>query len=164
MTCWSRFWSADGRGGRPNTADPTFRHCYWFSVNRKYFIISCICAPKQYVDFRSIRDCPPAGRSDVRVNCRGRLTGVQLYSTTAVLYTPAITPVACPNVTIMVTLGQSPQTENRLKKLIKIWRALHEYVNFVHDSEKQYRSLSACWNPSVQYNTAVLSIACSTAV
>ena len=35
-----------------------------------------------------------------------------------------------------------PQTENRLKKLIRIWRALHEYVNFVHDPEKQYRSLS----------------------
>ena len=28
-----------------------------------------------------------------------------------------------------------PQTENRLKKLIRIWRALHEYVNFVHDPE-----------------------------
>ena len=47
------------------------------------------------------------------------------------------------------TFGQSPQTENRLKKLIRIWRALHEYVNFVHDPEKQYRSLSACWNPGV---------------
>ena len=35
-----------------------------------------------------------------------------------------------------------PQTENRLQKLIRIWRALHEYVNFVHDPEKQYRSLS----------------------
>ena len=33
------------------------------------------------------------------------------------------------------------------KKLIRILaRALHEYVNFVHDPEKQYRSLSACWN------------------
>ena len=42
-----------------------------------------------------------------------------------------------------------PQTENRLKKLIMIWRALHEYVNFVHDPEKQYRSLLACWNPGV---------------
>ena len=30
----------------------------------------------------------------------------------------------------------------KLKKLIRIWRALHEYVNFVHDPEKQYRSLS----------------------
>ena len=39
------------------------------------------------------------------------------------------------------------------KKLIRILaRALHEYVNFVHDPEKQYRSLSACWN------TGVLSI------
>ena len=35
-----------------------------------------------------------------------------------------------------------PHTENRLEKLIRIWRALHEYVNFVHDPEKQYRSLS----------------------
>ena len=25
-----------------------------FSVNRKYFIISCICAQKQYVDFKSV--------------------------------------------------------------------------------------------------------------
>ena len=29
------------------------QHCCWFSVNRKYFVISCICAQKQYVDFRS---------------------------------------------------------------------------------------------------------------
>ena len=36
------------------------------------------------------------------------------------------------------------------KKLIRILaRALHEYVNFVHDPEKQYRSLSACWSPGV---------------
>ena len=36
------------------------------------------------------------------------------------------------------------------KKLIRILaRALHEYVNFVHDPEKQYRSLSACWNAGV---------------
>eukprot|EP01048_Picozoa_sp_COSAG05_P005406 COSAG05_NODE_319_length_11483_cov_406.525604_9_plen_115_part_00 len=34
------------------------------------------------------------------------------------------------------------QTENRLKKPIMIWRALHEYVNFVHDPEQQHRSLS----------------------
>ena len=33
----------------------------------KYFNISCICAQKQYVDFKSIRDCPSKGRSDVRV-------------------------------------------------------------------------------------------------
>ena len=39
-------------------------------------------------------------------------------------------------------LSELFQTENRLKKLIRIWRALHEYVNFVHDPEKQYRSLS----------------------
>ena len=45
-----------------------------------------------------------------------------------------------------------PQTENRLKKLIIIWRALHEYVNVVHDPEKQYRSLSA------PQNTGVLSL------
>ena len=42
------------------------------------------------------------------------------------------------------------------KKLIRILaRALHEYVNFVHDPEKQYRSLSACWNAGVMYTTAV---------
>ena len=36
------------------------------------------------------------------------------------------------------------------KKLIRILaRALHEYVNFEHDPEKQYRSLSACWNTGV---------------
>ena len=45
--------------------------------------------------------------------------------------------------------SSGPHTENRLEKLIRIWRALHEYVNFVHDPEKQYRSLSACWNPGV---------------
>ena len=40
------------------------------------------------------------------------------------------------------------------KKLIRILaRALHEYVNFVHDSEKQYRSLSACWNTGVQQHS-----------
>ena len=32
---------------------PLSAHCCWFSVNRKYFVISCICAQKQYVDFRS---------------------------------------------------------------------------------------------------------------
>ena len=41
------------------------------------------------------------------------------------------------------------------KKLIRILaRALHEYVNFVHDPEKQYRSLSACWNTGVYYRAA----------
>ena len=30
------------------------------------------------------------------------------------------------------SISASDQTENRLKKLIMIWRALHEYVNFVH--------------------------------
>ena len=30
-----------------------FRHCSWFSVNRNFFIISCICSQKQYVEFRS---------------------------------------------------------------------------------------------------------------
>ena len=39
-------------------------------------------------------------------------------------------------------LSIGPQTENRLKKRIRVWRALHEYVNFVRDPEKQYRSLS----------------------
>ena len=33
---------------RASAADQTF------SVNRKYFIVSCICAQKQYVDFRSV--------------------------------------------------------------------------------------------------------------
>ena len=52
--------------------------------------------------------------------------------------------MSCPNDKCgdITTFGQSPQNENRLKKLIRIWRALHEYVNFVHDPEKQYRSLS----------------------
>ena len=40
------------------------------------------------------------------------------------------------------------------KKLIRILaRALHEYVNFVHDPEKQYRSLSAFWNTGVDTRT-----------
>ena len=42
-----------------------------------------------------------------------------------------------------------PQTENRLKKIIRIWRALHEYVNVVHDPEKQCRSLSTAYRPHV---------------
>ena len=33
---------------RSRSADQTF------SVNRKYFIVSCICAQKQYLDFRSV--------------------------------------------------------------------------------------------------------------
>ena len=33
---------------RVSAADQTF------SVNRKYFIVSCICAQKQYVDFKSV--------------------------------------------------------------------------------------------------------------
>ena len=33
---------------RASAADQTF------SVNRKYFIVSCICAQKQYLDFRSV--------------------------------------------------------------------------------------------------------------
>ena len=32
-----------------------------------------------------------------------------------------------------------PQIENRLEKLIRVWRALHEYVNFVHDPD--YRTV-----------------------
>ena len=40
-----------------------------------------------------------------------------------------------------------PQTENQLKKLIRIWRALHESVNVVHGPEKQYRSLPE-WSPT----------------
>ena len=51
-------FSLDGPAQRfvqaPNrTQRAPFQNCYWFSVNRKYFIISCICAQKQYVDFRS---------------------------------------------------------------------------------------------------------------
>ena len=45
------------------------------------------------------------------------------------------------------------------KKLIRILaRALHEYVNFVHDPEKQYRSLSE-WSAAgvVQYSTVLYS-------
>ena len=63
---------------------------------------------------------------------------------------------------LVPTFGQSPQTENRLKKLIRIWRALHEYVNCVHDPEKQYRSLSACWNPGV-LRVSRTSVLCTTA-
>ena len=33
------------------------------------------------------------------------------------------------------------------KKLMRIWRALHVYVNFVHDREKPYRSLSTVYGP-----------------
>ena len=29
----------------------------------------------------------------------------------------------------------------------RIWRALHESVNFVHDPEKQYKSLSVAHKP-----------------
>ena len=49
-----------------------------------------------------------------------------------------------------ISASDGPQTENRLKKLIMIWRALHEYVNFVHDPEKQYRSLSE-WSAAGVY-------------
>ena len=59
------------------------------------------------------------------------------------------------------TFGQSPQTENRLKKLIRIWRALHEYVNFVHDPEKQYRSLSTAYRPHPVDRTVRLRAAAS---
>ena len=47
----------------------------------------------------------------------------------------------------MHIFGQSPQTENRLKKLIRIWRVLHEYVDCVHDPEKEYKSLSVAHRP-----------------
>ena len=50
-----------------------------------------------------------------------------------------------------------PQTENRLKKLIRIWRALHEYVNFVHDPEKQYRSLSE-WSAMGRFSSVSLGL------
>ena len=32
----------------------------------------------------------------------------------------------------------------------RIWRALHESVNFVHDPEKQYKSLSVAHRPGGQ--------------
>ena len=44
-----------------------------FSVNRKYFIVSCICAQKQYVDFRSvILDLLKAGFALARLHVGGR--------------------------------------------------------------------------------------------
>ena len=49
------------------------------------------------------------------------------------------------------------QTENPLKTLIRIWRALHEYVNFV-DLEKHYRSLSACWNHGTSFSDCGLGV------
>ena len=56
---------------------------------------------------------------------------------------------SCSNRVLGLDLNIGPQTENRLKKLMSIWRALHEYVNVVHDPEKQYRSLSAPQNAGV---------------
>ena len=55
------------------------QNCYWFSVNRKYFIISCICAQKQYVDFRSTAGYPVQGirLSLLCVQLGGRSAGVQ---------------------------------------------------------------------------------------
>ena len=51
---WDGHWSIMHASGCPEAWCHTgFRHCYGFSVNRKYFVISCICAQKQYVDFRS---------------------------------------------------------------------------------------------------------------
>ena len=38
---------------------------------------------------------------------------------------------------LVPTFGQSPQTETRLKKLIRIWRALHEYV-ILYMIQKKY--------------------------
>eukprot|EP01048_Picozoa_sp_COSAG05_P015165 COSAG05_NODE_1796_length_4073_cov_2.160292_5_plen_160_part_00 len=40
-----------------------------------------------------------------------------------------------------------PQAENRLETLMRIWRALHEHVKFVHGPEKQYRSLPTAYRP-----------------
>ena len=52
---------------RVSAADQTF------SVNRKYFIVSCICAQKQYVDFRSvILDLHNAGFALARLAYRQR--------------------------------------------------------------------------------------------
>ena len=45
------------------------------SVTIIIIIIDLLCAQKQYVELRLITGCPSKGRSDVRVNCRGRLTG-----------------------------------------------------------------------------------------
>ena len=44
----------------------------------------------------------------------------------------------------------SPLLHSRLILLLlasRIWRALHESVNFVHDPEKQYKSLSVAHRP-----------------
>ena len=51
-----------------------------------------------------------------------------------------------------------PQTEYPLKKLIRIWRALHEYVSFVHDPEKQYMSLSEWSSTGVDTADRILDI------
>ena len=45
--------SSAGRPGPISGSGIGFRHCSWISVNIKYFTISCICAQKQYVNFRS---------------------------------------------------------------------------------------------------------------
>ena len=52
---------------RASAADQTF------SVNRKYFIVSCICAQKQYVDFISvILDLQISGFALARPGSRAR--------------------------------------------------------------------------------------------
>ena len=46
--------------------------------------------------------------------------------------------------------GLAPLLHSRLILLLlasRIWRALHESVNFVHDPEKQYKSLSVAHRP-----------------
>eukprot|EP01048_Picozoa_sp_COSAG05_P008992 COSAG05_NODE_712_length_7820_cov_2.834089_1_plen_197_part_00 len=40
----------------------------------------------------------------------------------------------------------------------RIWRALHEYVNFVHDPEKQYKSLSVAHRPGGHAMYSLLSL------
>ena len=38
----------------------------------------------------------------------------------------------------------------------RIWRALHESVNFVHDPEKQYKSLSVAHRPGGMHESILI--------
>eukprot|EP01048_Picozoa_sp_COSAG05_P008309 COSAG05_NODE_626_length_8254_cov_12.820846_10_plen_219_part_00 len=52
--------------------------------------------------------------------------------------------------TIVIEISRSehrPSDSNVSGDWIRIWRALHEYAIFVHDPEKQYRSLSTAYQP-----------------
>ena len=71
---WDGHWSIMHASGCAEAWCHTgFRHCSWFSVNRKYFVISCICAQKQYVVFKSITDCPQIWCSGQLQICEMRL-------------------------------------------------------------------------------------------